>query len=350
MSQQPDQLPRSYWQFDEGGEPDAKAGRGVPPLGGAPAILSTIGDHTGGRRAWETPVASSLPTGSHQRGSPHSPLHPLSRRKRSLLKILLVLLFAVVLAVAGSVSGAQVRGTIDHGGVALASPTVPPQPARAATPTAHPSASLSSSATVVVPSPAPQDVVLAQDNFQRRNQPFWGDASDGSVWGADANTSSAFSIVAGTGRVTGGKGFFTAILGLRRASSEVVCAGSVSHFDGSRNNLGAVLRWTDNNHFYKAYFDGAGLILVKKSAGVSTELAAVPFAAHDGVNYSLRFRAWGTQLLVRAWPSAEPEPGRWMIQVVDSTLTTGFGGLRALLETGITVTVTRFRETSATAP
>jgi hypothetical protein len=196
------------------------------------------------------------------------------------------------------------------------------------------------------PTPVPQPVILGQDSFARPDQQFWGMASNGSTWSGDANSSQVFSIAGGSGQVSGGQGFFNAILGPQTANEEVFYSGSVSHFDATRDNLGAVLRWTDNDHYYKAYFDGASLILIKRAAGVVTRLGAVPFAAQDGVSYSLRFRATGAHLLVRAWPSAGPEPGGWMITATDSTLASGFGGLRVLLEPGITVTVTRFQERS----
>jgi hypothetical protein len=353
MSQQPDQLPSSYWTFDSAPEQDAQQEPAAGSSGSHPVIVSSAPQADDVRGAWQTPVVSSLSAATIPQAS--SPLLPQPGRRRlghSLLRILLVLAAVVLLGVAGSVSGFQVSRLVNHRGQTTPSanlgqvPTTPPRVSPAATPTRLPSPSPQPTLTPVVPSPTPQAVILAQDDFQRPNQALWGNASDGSVWGGDANTAPVFSIVAGKGLVTGGTGFFNAILGSREASEEVVFSGSVSHFDNLRDNLGAVLRLSDDNNYYKAYFDGASLILIKRVAGVVTRLGAVPFPAQDAVRYSLRFRVVGSRLLVRAWQSEDAEPATWMIQAVDSQLSTGFGGLRVLVEPGITITVAMFQERS----
>ena len=350
MSQPPDQLPSSYWTFDSDSEQDAQVEPGAGSSASTPVVVSSTVQQADRSGAWQTPAASS-PTAAMppQASSPLPPQPGRPHRRHSLLRILLLLLAVVLLGVAGSASGFQVSRLVNQRGQAGASPTAnlgqvpttPPRVTPAATPTHLPSAS-----PTPRPSPTPQAVVLAQDDFQRPNQALWGNASDGSVWGGDANTAPVFSIGAGTGRVRGGQGFFNAILGPRAANEEVVYSGSVSHFDNLRDNLGAVLHWTDDNNYYKAYFDGASLILIKRVAGVVTRLGAVPFPAQDGVSYSLRFRAVGSQLLVRAWQSEASEPGTWMIAASDSVLPTGLGGLRVLVEPGITITVAMFQERS----
>jgi hypothetical protein len=355
MSQQPDQLPSSYWQFDPASEQDVQGESGAGSSGSTPVVVaSTVqrGDKSG---AWQTPAASSLPSAMPpQAPSPLPPQPGRPRRRHSLLRILALLLVVVLLGVAGSASGFQLNRLVNQRGQAGASPTAnlgqvptaPPRVTPAATPTKLPPASPQPSPTNAVPTPTPQAVILAQDDFQRPNRDLWGNASDGSAWGGDANTAPVFSIVAGTGRVTGGAGFFNALLGPRAANAEVVYSGSVSHFDNLRDNLGAVLRFSDNDNYYKAYFDGAQLILIKRVAGVVTRLGAVPFPAQDGVSYSLRFRAVGSHLLVRAWPTGGTEPGSWMIAASDSALAAGFSGLRVLVEPGITITVAMFQERS----
>jgi len=176
--------------------------------------------------------------------------------------------------------------------------------------------------------------LLAQDTFARPDQPFWGRASDGMAWGGDANSNPAFAIQGGQGTITGGTGFFTALLGPGEASAEVEVSASLSRFNGGRDNLGAVLRFSDNNNYYKAFLDGAQLVLMKRLDGKSTQLVVVPFDAHGGVAYTIRFRVRGTQLLARAWPSGAAEPGTWMVTATDGSLARGLGGLRALLEPG----------------
>lgn len=182
--------------------------------------------------------------------------------------------------------------------------------------------------------------LLARDTFARPDQPFWGRASDGMAWGGDANSNPAFAIQGGQGTITGGAGFFTALLGTSQANAEVEVSSSLSRFNGGRDNLGAVLRFTSNSNYYKAYLDGAQLVLMKRVDGKGTQIVAVPFAARAGVAYSIRFRARGTQLQARAWLTGAAEPGNWMVTATDGDLVQGLGGLRALLEPG-TVAVVR---------
>ena len=186
--------------------------------------------------------------------------------------------------------------------------------------------------------------VLAQDTFARPDQLLWGTATNGSPWQADANRSPAFAIAGHTGTITGGRGFFDALLGPLVSNEEAQTTASITRFNGGRDNFGVVVRFSDANDYYKTYLDGASLVLIKRVAGHTSALSSVPFAAQDGRSYSLRFRAVGQQLFVRAWPSAGPEPGGWMITASDGSLTSGFGGLRALLENDIAITVTAFGE------
>jgi hypothetical protein len=356
MSQQPD-TPSSYWQFDQS-ESEA-AGLELPGQSGqayAKALSGAAQDqqHNAAGGAWQVPNLAAAPSSAPSATALKARTAVRPVRRPSLFRILALLALVALLGIAGSASGFGASLLTHRGGHApvptattgLAQTTRPPSATPSARPTPRPQPSPSPTSAVPTPTPVPQPVILAQDDFARPDQQLWGVASDGSRWGGDANASPVFSIASGIGRVQGGQGFFNAILGPEEANEEVFYSGSVSHFDQTRDNLGAVLRWTDNNHYYKAYFDGANLILIKKSAGVTTRLAAVPFAAQDGVSYSLRFRAVGQELFVRVWPSAGPEPGSWAITANDSALATGFGGLRVLLESGITVTVTRFQERS----
>jgi hypothetical protein len=275
---------------------------------------------------------------------------PSKAHHSSLVRIVALLVLVALLGGVSSASGFGFSTTTHTHNQASQSPA--PTASRRQTLPGSPTAILRSSLAPTPrptqtsrPSPTavPPPVILAQDDFQRPNQTLWGSASDGSVWGGDANTAPVFSIVAGAGRITGGQGFFNAILGPRTVS-EVVTSGSVSHFDSQRDNLGAVLRWSNDANYYKAYLDGAQLVLIKRVAGTVTRLGAVPFSARDGASYSLRFRILGSQLQVRAWPSPEGEPTTWMITASDRTLAFGFAGLRVMLENGVTVTVTAYRE------
>jgi streptogramin lyase len=192
------------------------------------------------------------------------------------------------------------------------------------------------------PSPTPTTgTPLGTDTFQRANQALWGKASDGQTWGGDANVQSAFSISGNAGLVsnTGGNSY-SAVLGPAAANAEVYATGSMSSYANS--NFGSVLRWTDGNNWYKAYIDGQNLVLQKKVAGSATILATVPFAATAGTSYTIHFRVVGSTLTANVWAASGSEPTGWMITASDSTLTTGYCGLRILTQSG-TAKITAFQ-------
>jgi hypothetical protein len=194
------------------------------------------------------------------------------------------------------------------------------------------------------PSPNP-GTILAHDTFQRPDQALWGTASDGQTWGADANTGSVFSIVTNTGRVSnGGTTSYNATLGPATTNAEVLFTGSMSSY--THNNLGAVLRWSDTNNWYKAYLDGASLVVQKRVNGAYTILGSVPFTATPGTSYTLRFRVVGTTLSTRVWQTGTTEPTNWMIMVSDTTFSSGFCGLRMLTQNGTSANYTSFLATA----
>lgn len=185
---------------------------------------------------------------------------------------------------------------------------------------------------------------LAQDTFQRMDQRFWGKASDGQTWQGNANSSQNFTIVGHMGLVSHGQGAFEAILGPRVADAEVMCSGVVSLFSNGTTNMGLVLRWMDSNNWYKAYIDGNQLIVLKRVAGVTTVLKAVAFPALSGKSYALRFRAVGSMLAAKVWPTGQAEPAMWMVTATDTALSSGFGGLRLLLQNNVVAQMTLFTE------
>ena len=187
--------------------------------------------------------------------------------------------------------------------------------------------------------------ILAQDTFQRPNQLFWGTASDGLRWGADAMSSRSFAIVDSTGQVANGDGIYDAIVGPRTSDSEVMFSGLLNHFASA--SIGALLRWTDPNNLYKAYLDGTHLILLKKVAGNVTVLKTVAFAAQDGVSYTFRFRVVGSLLSAKVWPTDQAEPAGWMITTIDNALGSGYGGLRVFVQSTTNAVFTSFKELRA---
>jgi hypothetical protein len=101
------------------------------------------------------------------------------------------------------------------------------------------------------------------------------------------------------------------------------------------------LRWTDGNNWYKAYLDGSHLVIQKKVGGVTTILSSTPFTATAGVSYTIHFRAVGSTLTANVWASTGSESSGWMVSASDTSLTSGYCGLRFLTQSA-TLTVTSF--------
>ncbi len=213
------------------------------------------------------------------------------------------------------------------------SPTVIVSPTPTVTVSPSPTVIVSPSPTVTVsPSPSP-GTTIAQDSFQRANHSLWGTASDGQTWGGDANSVGAFSISGNAGLVSNtGWASYSAVLGPAATNAEVYVTGSLSSFNGT--NFGDVLRWTDGNNWYKAYIDGANLIIQRRVGGLTRVIASVPFVATAGTAYTIHFRVVGTTLSANVWLASGSEPSGWMATASDSALSSGFCGMRFLTQGG----------------
>jgi hypothetical protein len=188
--------------------------------------------------------------------------------------------------------------------------------------------------------------MLAHDTFQRADQSLWGTAMDGRGWEGDANTAAIFSISGGMGQVAHGQGTFNAILGPTSANTDILVSITTSRFGAGQVNMGAVLRWQDTNNWYKALIDGTHLSVIKHINGVGQQLVAVPFHAQGGVSYTLRFRVIGATLFAKVWPTLTPEPTAWMIITSDTSLASGQGGIRIVVQNDVVVRVSAFLETA----
>jgi len=218
--------------------------------------------------------------------------------------------------------------------VVSTSPTVVPTTATA-TPTMTPTPAITPTAT-----PLPQGQPLGNDTFQRANQIAWGNASDGQVWGGDANTANVFSLVNNVGIVASSGNSYSAVLGKAAPNAQVVASGSLSSYNNA--NIGVVLRWTDGNNWYKAYSNGNTFYIQKKVAGSGTFLASTAFVAQANTSYTIRFQAVGAILSAKIWATSGTEPSGWTLTTTDSSLTAGYCGLRVLTQGG-TAAFTAFR-------
>jgi serine/threonine protein kinase len=195
--------------------------------------------------------------------------------------------------------------------------------------------------------------LLEQDDFHRTNQQFWGTASNGHMWGGDANKSTDFSIVNNIGQIQrqgNGNSLYTALLGSVHSDAEVLVTAMLDTFNNS--HIGAILRYRDDNHYYKVLLDQNGIHFLKRidpKQGPTIGNTAA-FSTRSNTLYSIRFRVTGTTLLAKAWQVGTIEPNGWMItaQDNDNTYQTGQGGLRPQIDHGATLSVTMFQETLPT--
>ncbi|MDQ2886184.1 MAG: S53 family peptidase [Chloroflexota bacterium] len=192
-------------------------------------------------------------------------------------------------------------------------------------------------------SAAPYNLVNI-DTFHRSSQRLWGTASSGTTWSGDANTSNAFSITNNIGVVTSSSNnsSYTAELGSSATNVSVLFSGLMSSYSSGNSNMGAVLHWTDNSHWYRAYIDGSNLVIQR--AGSSTPLATARFNASSNSGYFIRFSITGTTLTARAWSAGQIEPTNWMVTANDSNYASGYCGVRVQLQNGVTAKYTTFQE------
>jgi hypothetical protein len=139
-----------------------------------------------------------------------------------------------------------------------------------------------------------------------------------------------------------GAGSWNALLGPTARDAEVLLSGSLDDFAGGTNNFGALLRWTDPTHWYKASLNGGTLSLLKQDGTRQTVLCSIPFFAFAHLSYTLRFHVYGSYLQAEVWSSALPE-ARWQISTTDTSLSSaGYTGLRFVLHDQSTVAITQF--------
>ncbi len=217
----------------------------------------------------------------------------------------------------------------------------------------HPTPSATAHTATTTATTAVNPNILAQDTFNRPDQTFWGKASDGLSWGGDALTSMDFSIVNHMGqihRTASGNILYTAVLGTPHQDFEVISTAMLDSYNNS--HLGVMLRYQDDNHYYKARITGNTLeILNRQDAQQGPTIASMPFNTQTSTFYTIRFQVIGTTLRAKAWPAdSASEPANWMLTVNANTFNTGRGGLRPQLNLGATLQVSMFEETVPTNP
>lgn len=187
-------------------------------------------------------------------------------------------------------------------------------------------------------------VLIAQDDFHRPNQTFWGVASDGQPWTGQAETATVFSIDANRGSITnGGTTSYRGMLGAKVQDEEVQATALTSRFDGTNINFGVTVRVVDANNHYKAYLDGSTFWIQKMLSGTTFDVASTPFSANLGIPYTIRMQAVGNAISAKVWDASQGEPSGWMLSISDASLVAdGQCGVRALVPSPAVVLYTGF--------
>ncbi len=245
---------------------------------------------------------------------------------------------------AALIAGVSAVGVVAIGGTALVLATHNGQPTTVGTQTTPSATSHTTTATATTQVNA---TILAEDNFNRPPQSLWGTSSDNLLWGGDANVLPDFFIANHMGvikRTAHGTMLYTAVLGTPQQDTEVVVTAMLDSFNPS--HIGVLLRWKDDQNYYKAYADGNNLNLLKRVNGNGGLGNKVPFAAQPNTLYTIRFQAVGPTLRAKIWQTSSGEPATWMITANDSSFTKGIAGLRPNLNQNVTLSVAMFQETT----
>src|SRR5439155_986817 len=124
--------------------------------------------------------------------------------------------------------------------------------------------------------------------FQRTVASGWGTASDGHIWGADAQNGSQFSVSNAGIEKNGGGLPYTAILGSTVLDTTVLIKGSLSNYVTTGSNFGPVARYKDAGNWYKAYPDGTTFHLQKKVGNSTIQDLTTAFTAGVNIQYFLK--------------------------------------------------------------
>jgi serine/threonine protein kinase len=304
----------------------------LPLLSAEPARFAQIPGHT------ETTIPPTMPVqpGRYPPTPPGSAL--VGKREVSRRTVLVTGLSAAGLLAVGSGIAWQV---ISHSGSSRRGSTGSAQTRHLVTSTRYPTSGQDTT-------PAVTTQLLEQDTFQRPDQTLWGSATDGSLWGGDAATSNDCSIarhMGKIGRAAAGNSLYTATLGVTHADAEIMVTLALDSFTNS--HIGVILRYTNDNQYYKALLDRQGLRFLKRIDAQHGPMigAKLPYIPQPQTPYTIRFRVSGHTLQAKVWPAGTAEPAAWMLTAEDNDagFHSGLGGLRPQIMQGATLTVSLFQ-------
>lgn len=187
----------------------------------------------------------------------------------------------------------------------------------------------------------------ATDAFGRTTANGWGTADSGQAWTATGGVAGNFAVGSGVGSHT---------LSTTNASRRTVTPFTYPDLDvlvdvtssaaatGGSLYGGPVVRYTDQDNLYFARVEfttgNVGILSIRKRvASVETQLGTYTLngAYTAGTFYRVRFKASGSALKAKAWVVGALEPGDWLVEVTDSSLTTSVSvGVLSISATGNT--------------
>ncbi len=186
------------------------------------------------------------------------------------------------------------------------------------------------------------NTIVAKDTFQRSNQTHWGRASDGqNTWGADASVNSIYQITNNFGQISNGSGISNGVLGPSNLTdSQVIATVQVGSF--TNTDIGVLLRYKDNDNWYKAYFDGSNFLIRRMLSDNNTVLTQTSFKAYSNNNYTIKFQVVGINLSAKVWRTSDSEPNNWMLQTSDDNFSSGYAGIGVSTQNGSVVKYSSF--------
>ncbi len=180
-----------------------------------------------------------------------------------------------------------------------------------------------------------QPTQFGLDSFTRANQSGWGTSDNGDLWANNSGgTPVTAAIASNVGTLTGGSRSY--LISGSEIETQVDMKVKVNAGGDNLNDIGIVFGYTDINNNYRAYVEGANLLLDKVIAGVPTNLATVASGIANNVDAYIRVQWYGGKLRVKVWAATalEPNDNLWTASASDTQYSTGKAGVMVRMNSG----------------
>jgi hypothetical protein len=183
------------------------------------------------------------------------------------------------------------------------------------------------------------------DTFSRSVTGGWGTADSGGTWTVVGDVTSNYSVTGGVGRHNGATEnvFYNSVLNVGSTDCDYkVTFASDKLAAGTSQIVEAAGRFTDINNLYtcRALLQTNQVIVFdmrKRVAGVQTVIGSGSVSLTHAANtqFTFRLQIIGTSIRAKLWRAIDDEPSSWIINVTDTSLTTGSNiALRSFVPTG----------------